>query len=224
MATGQSLLNLMEILFPEIQLQTGEGDVTKGLLCLNAAQDLYETLLAQQPNVMGSSTGTVTTTINTETTAFPAGCMRIDKLQYIDPTTSLPAWPLTPIQSVGDHRLRSYWPLNLIATTGTGKPRAFFTNGLNIYWDPLPDGTSTVRWYGFSSAADITASGTFVYTDAAMLPVATVAVRIFRTGLDDDPTPYLQVATETFTPLIATLQGFDRTNAQGCQYDYRHDT
>ena len=74
MATGQTILNLMEALDRGLQLQSGESGVTLALRAANAAQDYLESLLALQPNSFLSSTGTVTTTADTETTTFPTGC------------------------------------------------------------------------------------------------------------------------------------------------------
>src|SRR3989304_3559565 len=101
MATGQTILNLMEVLNQELQLQTGEADVVRGLIALNAAQDYLESLIAQHPGVMGSDITTVATTASIESTAFPTTFLRIDRLQYIDSGTSLPAWDLAPIMAAG---------------------------------------------------------------------------------------------------------------------------
>ena len=81
MATGQTLLDLMEVLDRGLQLQSGQTGVTMGLRAANAAQDYLESLLALQPNNYGSTVGTVTTTADTETTAFPTGLLRLDRLQ-----------------------------------------------------------------------------------------------------------------------------------------------
>ena len=66
MATGQTLLNLMEDLNSELQLQSGEANVAKGLRMLNAAQDMFESVLATYPLGKWGTTGTVTTTSSTE--------------------------------------------------------------------------------------------------------------------------------------------------------------
>ena len=76
MATGQSILNIMEDLNGELQLQSGEVDVAKGLRAVNAAQDMFETVLSTHGRVSASKTGTVTTTANTETTAIPAAATK----------------------------------------------------------------------------------------------------------------------------------------------------
>jgi hypothetical protein len=51
----------MEVMDRGLQLQSGETGVTFGLRALNASQDHLESLLALQPNVMGSTIATVTT-------------------------------------------------------------------------------------------------------------------------------------------------------------------
>jgi hypothetical protein len=218
MATGQSLMDLMEIMDRGLALQSGETGVTMGLRALNAAQDYFESLLALEPNVMGSQVGTVTTAGDTETTTFPSGLLRVDRLQYIDPTTSRPAWDLDRVGYPGDY-FQSSLPFN--ATT-TGKPMRYWTNGKNIYWDPLPNGTHTVRWYGFKAADALTAGGTFSYPDIALMPVATYATKLMRVGKDDDITGTMATAAEVFKPAIDALGRFNRDRAPGYDYRYFH--
>jgi hypothetical protein len=56
--TGQTLLDTMELLNQELQLQSGEADVVRGLLALNIAQDHFEASAAKRPNIFGSSDST----------------------------------------------------------------------------------------------------------------------------------------------------------------------
>ena len=226
MATGQSLLDRMELLNQELQLQSGEENVTRGLLALNVAQDTFESRAAMRPHLYGSSTpvGTVTTTVSTETTAFPSTVLRIDRLQFIDPDTSRPAWDLIPIKRTGAHAWNRYWPLSLTSSTTTGRPRAYWTNRINIYWDPLPSGTHTVRYYGFTPATDITAGGTFLYEDIVMLPLAAFAVALMRLGVDDPVGESAQLAEKHFTSVLDLLEGFNRDGPVGLEYDQFHDT
>lgn len=225
MATGQDLLDHMEDIYPELQLQSGEGDVAKGLRALNRAQDLFELFAAQRGEVLGDQTGTVTTTANTETTTFPSGVLRIDGLDFIDPSNSLPSYTLVPIKFRGGHRHNYRWPWRVWNVTGsTGRPSGYWTNGRNIYWNPLPDATHTVRWYGFQAASDITAGGTFAYPDAGILPFATVAARILRVGTDDPVDAYMQLAEESFNALLDTLERFKRDGPPEYTYRYHHDT
>jgi endonuclease YncB( thermonuclease family) len=223
MATGQTILDIMEALHPELQLQSGEADVTRGLLILNASQDLFESLVVQHPDVLGGAVSSVTTTKDTESTAYPTGLLRLDGLDFIDSSTSRPIWPLITLRRRGGHRYRQTWLLNLSSSSNTtGKPRAYWTNGTNIYWEPEPNGTHTIRTYGFAAASDITAAGTFAYPDIVMLPLAILAVKILRLGLDDPTQDYTNLANKTLNPAIDALSSFNRSGARGMMYDYVH--
>lgn len=221
--TGQSLLDLMEIVNPELQLQPAESDVAKGLLALNAAQDMFESMLAAEAGMFGGSTSTVVTTANQEHTTFPAGLLRLDRLQFLDPTTSKPSWDLINIKRVGGHT-RGLWFWNLVSGNQAGSPRAYYTDGTRIWWRPTPDGASTIRYYGFLAASDITAGGTFAYPDASALPLATIAAAIIMTGLGDSPDPLHDLATKLLVPVIDRLRRYNQDGAQPYRYDYRHDT
>ena len=224
MATGQTILDLMEVLDRGLQLQSGETGVTLGLRAVNASQDHLESLLALQPNVMGSTLGTVTTAANTETTTFPSGLLRIDRLQYIDPDTSRPVWDLARVGGVGDHYSSGAANPNFVyaSSSMTGKPVRYFTNASQIFWDPLPNATHTVRYYGLVAASALTAGGTFAYADITILPVATFAVKLLRVGKDDDQIPITQVGMETFAPVIQAMSRFNRDGCPGYDYRYLH--
>ena len=219
--TGQDLLDRMELLNAELQLQSGETDVTRGLLALNVAQDYFESLAALRGKIFGSATGTVQTSASTESTAFPTGVLRIDKLQLLD-SSSLPKRTLTPRKKVGSHRLTANWPYNLIQTTSTGEPTAYWTNGTSIYWDPLPSGTSTVRWYGFQVASNITAGGTFAYPDIVAFPIAAFACQIIKLGLEDSTQDIGSMAAGAFKPVLDTLTLFQRDGAASLEYTETH--
>ena len=223
MALGQVLLDTMEVLNPELELQSGEGDVTKGLIALNRAQDLFETHAAQYGDMFGDTVGTVATTANQEYTTYPSGLMRLDGLDLLD-SSSLPIYSLDPVFRRGGHVSQRKWPTFLTSLFGSGKPAKYWTNGNRIYWSPLPDATHTLRWYGFQAASDISAAGTFAYPDAAILPFASVAVKIIRTGLDDTVQQLNEIATETFNALLDQLRGFRRDAPPEYQYQYSHDT
>ena len=223
MATGQSILDRMELVNQELQLQSGENDVTRGLLALNVAQDYFESQAALRPKLLGSGVGTVTTADDTETTTFPSGLLRIDRLQFIDATTSRPAWDVLPIKRVGGHARNQFWPSNLISSNSGGKPRAYWTNGTLIYWDPLPDATHTVRWYGLSAASDITAGGTFAYPDVVLFPLATFAVRVLKLGVDDAQQDIALLAQTVFEPVLDLLGNFNRDGFTELEYTEVHD-
>ena len=223
MATGQTLLDTMEVMDRGLQLQSGETGVTLALRALNASQDHFESMMALQPNVMGSSVGTVTTSANTEATAYPTGLTRLDRLQFIDPDTSRPSWDLERVGPVGDHYAsRVMYPSIQFNTETTGRPVRYWTNGSNIYWDPLPSGTHTVRYYGMKAASAITASGTFAYPDIVLMPIAQFAVRMLRIGKDDEAGPVIDLGNQIFGPVIQMLARFNRDRAPGYDYRYSH--
>jgi hypothetical protein len=211
----------MELVNQELQLQAGEANVTRGLVALNAAQDYFESLAAVRKGLLGDSTGTVTTSASTETTTFPSTALRIDRLQVLD-SNSRPVTELARLKRTGGHAATSSWPLSLFSTTGTGKPKAYWTNGTSIYWNPLPDATYTVRWYGFASQSDITASGTFAYKDIVALPLASFAVQLMKTGVDDDAKDVGSLAAATFNPVLDALSAFNRDGAVGFEYTQVH--
>jgi hypothetical protein len=219
--TGQDLLDRMELVNAELQLQAGEEDVTKGLLALNVAQDYFETVAAQRAKIFGSATGTVTTTASTETTAFPAGLLRIDRLQLLD-ANSYPVSDLQPLRRTGGHAVSYGWFASLVSPSSTGVPTRYWTNGTNIYWAPLPSGTSTVRWYGFQRAANITAAGTFAYDDGAAFPIAVFAAQLIKLGLDDDPKDLSSLAVEVFSQVLDQLSLGNRDGAVGMEYTQIH--
>lgn len=219
---GQALLDRCELLNQELQLQSGEIDVTRGLLALNVAQDYFESVAAQRGRLFGSAIGTVTTTASTESTPFPAGLLRVDRMQTINATTTRPDGELVAFKRTGGHAISSLWPLNLVLSTNTGKPAAYWTNGSNIYWSPLPDATYTVRYYGFVAASDITAGGTFAYPDIVAFPLASFAVKLLMAGVGDSLTDMSGLATEAFNQVLTTLSSADRDGASGFEYTRIH--
>lgn len=223
MATGQTLLDWMEILFPEMQLQSGESDVTKGLLALNAAQDMLETHMSQYADIFGSSTTTVQTTNNQEYTTYPSGGLRVDAIDMLDSNSEV-EYRLTGANETGGHAFGRPWPWNVYIPTTTGKPLRFWMNGTRIYWDPKPNDAYTLRVYGLIGASDITAGGTFAYPDMCIVPVAVLASKLIRIGLDDPIDHYSALAADTFNPVLDSLSGFDRTGPKGYTYSRPHDT
>lgn len=224
MATGQTLLDTMELLNQELQLQSGEADVTRALVALNRAQDFYEAQASMEPGIHGSGSNTVVTASQIETTAYPAGLLRIDALQLLDSNTNRPKCTLDPIYESGGQANSNVWPYNLLINPGSGAPTGYFTNGTLIYWSPLPDNVYTVRWLGFQVAADVSAAGTFSYPDVLILPMASFAVRLMRIGVDDSAESIAKLASETFQPVIATLSNFRREKGKPFNYRYRHST
>ena len=222
MATCQTVLDMMEMLDRELEVQVGEADAAVAVKAVNAAVAYMESVVALHPQVFGSSTGTVTTAADTETTDFPSGVLRIDRLQFIDPTTSRPIWDLEAIGETGGHVYSTAHPLLVPTTTQTGRPVRYWTDGSKIYWDPEPNATHTVRWYGFSVHGDLSASTTITYPDIVLLPLASFATRIMGMGKGDVVNDIQSLAVETFDPIVMTLSRFNRDKAPGYSYKYVH--
>ena len=219
--TGQSLLDMMELANQELQLQTNETDVTRGLLALNAAQDYFETLAAVRKIKTGQTTE-ITTTNNTETTAFPTGFLRVDALQLLTASGGDVKSDIYRLQRTGGHAAGRGTPWIFTAQAGTGQPQAYWTNGSNIYWAPKPNGTYYVRVYGFQRASDITAGGTFAYDDAVALPLATMAARIVSIGIGDPVGDIGALAQETFKAVLDALEEFNRDGGNDLRYERIH--
>jgi hypothetical protein len=219
--TGQGLLDRMELLNQELQLQSGEADVTRGLLALNVAQDYFESLAALRPQILGSSTGTVATVNATETTSFPTGLLRIDRLQLLDSSDRV-VRDVYPLQRVGGHRMSQFWPLNITSSSTSGAPRYYKAFASALYWTPLPDAAYNVRWYGFARASDITAAGIFAYDDGVALPLASFAAQLMKTGVGDEVSDLQGLAMGTFSTILDTLSQTNRDQAPGLAYTQVH--
>lgn len=219
--TGQSLLDLCETLNQELQLQTSEADVVRGLLALNAAQDYFESLAAQEAAIKGDQTAEISTTANTETTTFPTGFLRIDRIQILEGTGGDPTGDLENLNIVGGHVWGRITPF--MFTASPGSPVSYYTNGRSIYWGPKPDAVYYLRVYGFKSASDITASGTFAYEDQLALPFAAFAVRLLKLGMGDEVADIAALANEILGTAVSSLTGFNRDGASPLIYRYKHD-
>lgn len=222
MATGQDLLDTMELLNQELQLQSGEVDVVRGLRALNLAQDYFESLAATRGDLMGGHTGTVVTASGVETTTFPTGLLRVDALQKLHDTTGRPERNLTPMQRVGGQMRTLGWPWPSLLATSSGAPTGYWANRRSIYWAPLPNGVYTVRWHGWQAQADITAAGTFAYEDIVVLPLASFAVKLMRHGVDDSTEDIGTLAQGVFKSTLDALEMSSRDGAQSLQYTRAH--
>ena len=216
----------MKVLFPELQIAPGGKDVATALTAANMAQDYLESVFSLHPEIYGDTSGTITTTAGQETTTFPVGVIRLDQLYLLDPGTGRPTSPITIIRETGGHAGPGAGALALVGgSTGSGgRPGQAYTNGRLLYWAPSPDNAYQVRWYGLQQQADITVTDPIGYVDLCLTPLATFAVQLLRTGLDDDVTQYTALATTMFEPVVASLTGFRRDRAAPYQYRYSHDT
>lgn len=227
--TGQTLLNYMELLNAELQLQAGEPDVVKAMLALNIAQDYWESLAAQRGKTfigaIASTQAMGTIIANSSQSQFPAGLLRLSRLQLLNPTTLEPVRDIVPLRRTGGQAGYSGWPMYIIsATTSAGPPTHYWTNGSFIFWSPITTGSHSVRWYGFMAAPDITAAGVFSYPDIVALPIATFANRMIKSGLDDNVSDLSALAVESFNQTLDALSNMQRDGASGLEYTQVHDT
>lgn len=212
----------MELLDQELQNQSGEANVTRSLLALNVAQDYFESLAAQRGKLFGGQTGTIQMIGGEETTLFPPTLLRLDRLQLLDESTLRPQYDIISDKRAGGHIGTPIWWDQ--ATTGTATPRSYWSDGTCIYWAPVPLESRTVRYYGFVSASDITASRTFAYKDVVALPIASFAVRLIRSGIDDSGSDMSSLATECFGQTLDAMGNFRRDGAAGFEYERIHTT
>lgn len=222
MATGQDLLNTCEVLDNELHCQPGEVDVTRVLRALNLAQDYFESVLSQHPAVFGDIHSTIITTEGIEVSAWPSGALRIDRLQWIDPTDGLPKFDLIPLHGAGSHAPEHSGILNDLTVLTEGRPRYYWTQGTLIYWNPIPDEVHTIRWYGLKTKPDIAVASTYPYPDHSILPLATFAVRLLQAGVDDDEQNYQALAGEVFEPTIAQMTRYLRDRPPAYRYRFLH--
>ena len=205
MATGANLVTGMTYLDNDID---ATADATQALYELNRAQDMIELVIAGVPNILGTF-ATVTTSADTETSATPARFLRYDRLQFIDPDTSRPAWELSPVRHPGDVLIASRFAAGYLgsgSSGSTGRPRAYTLYGDTIQWTPLPDATHTVRVYGFQALVDITDSGTFGYGDEFISVVTAIAVRAFKQQVDDPQKDIMAFAGSAMAPILDQLR------------------
>jgi hypothetical protein len=221
-ASGQVLLDRMELLHPELQVQPGEDGVVKALTAANMAQDYFESVLALHPQAFGDSVGIVTTTPGSETTPFPLDVLRVDALWRLD-AAGRPLHPIDLVQQAGAHLPATEWPASL-ATVTFGVPMEAWTNGRSFYWSPLPQAAYAVRWYGLQQQPDITVAGIITYPDICLTPLATFAAKLIRIGLDDSAAQLDTLADALFTPVVAAMKGFRRDRPQTLTYSRQHVT
>lgn len=214
----------MPVLDNALKTGSGETDEARAIIACNMAKDVFDTLAACKPRVL-QSTVNVSTAASTETTAWTASILRLDAIWLLDPTTSRPTRKLKRIEEVGGHVPSLPWPLQLTLAQGTGTAAGYYANTSNFYWLPLPDGTSSLRVYGYVSAVDfVTRASTFSYPAASRNAFAALAVKLLRTGTEDDQEAINAVASAIFAPLFKSLKGFDRSEPHGRYYGELHDT
>lgn len=222
--TAADLLTRMQILDNELEIAAAGDDETRALAALDMAQDYFESVAASMP-IIGQTKSDVVTVANTETTAWPATLLRVDSVWYVDPATSRPAWELKLLDGPGDHIGSSPFPLNLVTTTGTGKPYGYSYDSEYFYWSPLPDAAHTLRVYGLVSKTNLTTRAvTFGWPDGVSVPIAAFACRLLEMGIDDPADELQALAEEAFVPVLRRMRKANRQEPRGRHYTRTHYT
>ena len=228
--TISSIMSKMQVVDNELDVSVGGADETRCISALDMAQDAFESILANQPDTLGTIS-TILTTANQEYTTWPTALMRLDTLWYMNTsvTPNQPAWEIEIIQDVGGQAQGGNWPWfgagSGYAPNGFGQPAKAYTNRQYLFWTPIPDAIYTLRAYGLSEAADITARGeTFAYPNAVANPLAVYATRLMEMGIDDPSDELKALADEMFAPVINMLRQPTRQRPQSRQYSRVHTT
>lgn len=222
MATVQDALDIAESLNGELRLQSGENDVIRGIVIYKMALRHFETKAAAGARILGGSVTTVTTTVNTETTAFPTGYMRVDRLQLQFSNGQVKR----TLERVSDyeHAVRRFGFSS--SSSKTGEPDGYWTNGTLIYWVPLPDGTHTVRFSGFAvstaASGSTDATDTFPYNDIVLDPVGAFIAEVFNVRVDDTNAELQLMSARLFQPVLEVLSNFQRDGSRIPSYRQVH--
>jgi len=228
--TIATIMSKMQVVDNELDVSVGGADETRCLSALDMAQDQFETILANHPDTLGT-TSTVTTTAQGETSDWPTTLLRLDtmwmmNLQVLPPT---PQWQIDVIQDVGGQSMATPYPwlsgMVGYSPQGYGAPTAAYTNRQSFFWAPIPNEVYTIRVYGLHSKTDITSrSQTFQYPDQVANPLAVYAVRLMEMGIDDPSDELKALADEMFAPVINMLRKPTRQRPQSRQYTRMHTT
>lgn len=228
--TIAAILAKMQVLDNELDIAVGGADETRAIAALDMAQDVFESIVANHPDTLGKIS-TITTTANTETTAWPTNLLRLDNLYMMNTqvTPNQPQWEIEIIQDVGGQAMAAPYPwlsgIVGFASSGSGAPTKAYTNRQYLFWAPIPDQAYTLRAYGFSSETDITTrSQTFAYPDLVSVPMAAYATRLMEMGIDDPSQELKDLADEIYGPVLNMLRQPTRQRPQSRAYSRIHTT
>jgi hypothetical protein len=222
MATVQIVFDRVEARYDEVELQSSEADVTTGLRHYNSVIDAIETEIASIPR-LEQTTSTMATVSNTETTALPTRCLRVDSMDLLNATTSRPERPLNDERISGSPLMTGVngWPG--VSADGTGIVSSFSILGDSAYWSPLPSGARTVRVYGFFGAADATAAtDTFPLPDSYLNPVASSILRLWKQRLDDPQEEVIAIVREEVGSVLRSRARMNRVGPRYAHYSMTH--
>lgn len=226
--TIAAILAMMQVLDNELDIGVGGADETRALAALNMAQDVFESILANQPDTLGVAGTTLSTTASQEYTTWPSTLLRLDSLWLLNTsvTPNVPQYQVDIIQDVGGQAAGITFPgISGFAPQGFGSPLQAYTNRANFYWAPIPDQVYSLRPYGLYSKTDITSrSATFEYPDQVAAPMAAYADTLMTIGIGDPSETIAQLGDEMYGPVLKMLRRPVRQRPQSRQYSQVHTT
>lgn len=224
--TAADLLAQMSVLNNELDTSAGGQDETRCIGALNLARQYFEGVAATLPRVLSTKgPAPIATTASGEFSALPVTLLRIDKIWALDVSSSLPIWPLKPVQEVGAQSPALPWPLNYTLSPGQGQPRAYYQDSDSLYWLPIPDRIYSMRAYGLWAQSDfVNRASTFPYPLSVALPLSIFAVKYTLAAIDDPIDTIQGLAAEAFTPVLRALRKRDRSIPKSRYYDSVHTT
>lgn len=221
--TGADLLARMKVLNNELRIAANGADEARALTALDMAQDQFQRLAAAMP-IIGQTNDTVTTVANTESTAWPSGLLRIDRVWLLN-SDGQQVREVEYTYDTGGHTPTSPWPLNFLAS-GVGAPMAYSASLDDaLYWSPRPDAAYTLRIYGLYERTAITSRDTvFGWPKAVSIPLAATAVRILEMGIDDPSDELTALAEEAYQPIFRSMRKAIRSAPMPRHYTQVHYT
>ena len=228
--TIATLLDYMTVFDNELEVEADGTDETRAIRALNIVQKWFEAVAAGESEML-QRYSSLTTTANTEVTTWPSGLLRLDSLWYVDTdnTPNLPQWALEPMYETGGHRPSMSWPETVTLSLTTGKPRRYYATGPHtagrIFWEPVPDTSYTIRYYGLIAESDYTArTGTFAYPDPCAPAFAQEAAKILRIGRDDSINDLQRQATVSLGAALKACRSWWNDENTGRHYAEEHST
>jgi hypothetical protein len=221
MSVGTNLLQVMDDLDDQF---SATDHASIGYRLLNNALSLIDSAIAKRSKVEQTD-ATISTAKDTEKTARPATLRRIDKVVMED-TNGRPWYEMeaehgfTGLRNM-NHSRALEWVVSSV--TGTGRPYKYYVDSSDFYWGPYdPNAVYTVRILGYYTTTAITASGTFGLSDDYLVPIALMALVLFRTGVEDPTEEHTILMLSHLTPLLDSLEHFWQHGGRRPNYADQH--
>lgn len=208
----------------EINLADATGrQEAAAIRALTSSQHTFENIIATRPRTLETEITTVSTTALGEKTVWPTNLLRIDEIWLLD-SAGKQLRRLYNIDEPGGHAPSYPWPISVFPGP-TGAPYAYYANQQNFYWLNLPDAIYNFRIFGLIEQAEFTArANAFNYPARTRLAVAEFAIRLMKTGLDDDTDELDKSAQRIFAPVLKSLRNFIFSGPKGRTYTQPHFT